>query len=167
MQLAPGSSLAVESALRSGQSRIAEGTKTIESGKKMLAAPELNSRNSATEGNKTLQNGFNILNETGRNLMSFAQNLRDSQPALDARARMFYEAAWAWRAIAEHEVNAARSAMQYKLQQKLQAAANKKAGPELKAAKVPLPDVPRAAVPLQPHEAKARDAYQRVDRDFS
>ncbi len=159
--LAAGKPIAVEASLRSGQSRIAEGVKLIEAGKKQLAAPNLNPQQ-RDEGNKTLQNGINTLNEAARTMMSWAQNLRDSQPALDARARMFYEAAWAWRAIAEQEVSTARTAMQYKSQQQMQAAADKKAGPGMKAAKVPLPEVARAAVPLQPHEAKARDAYQEL-----
>jgi cellulose synthase operon protein C len=164
--MAAGKPLAVEAALRSGQARIAEATKIIEEGKKQLAAPNLNPQQ-RDAGNNTVRIGFNILKETAEHLQARAEEFREKQPTLEARARMFYEAAWAWRTIADRDVSSARSAMQREMQKQLQAAADKKAAPGIKAAQVPLPDVARAAVPLQPTETKAREAYRILIDSFA
>ena len=67
---------------------------------------------------------------------------------------MYYEAAWAWRAIAEQEVATTRTRLQQEKQKQLQAEADKKAAPGTKAPQVHLPEIARAAVPLQPAEGK-------------
>jgi len=164
--MAAGKPLAVEAVLRSGQARIAEAAKIIEEGKKQLAVPNLNPQQ-RDAGNNTLQNGINILREAAQTLQARADEFREKQPTLEARAHMFYEAAWAWRTVADREVSSARAAMQRELQKQLQAAADKKAAPGMKAAQVPLPDVARVAVPLQPAEMKAREAYQILIGSFS
>ena len=82
------------------------------------------------------------------------------QPLLEARSRLYYDAAWAWRTVADQEVPAAIRQMQIDKQKATQAEADKKAAPGSKAPSVPLPPIPRLAVPLQPAEGKARTAYQ-------
>jgi TolA-binding protein len=164
-QLAPGKPIAAEAALRSGQCRVAEAHKAIETARQQIAAPNLKPEQ-VNAANTALQNGFNVLNDAAQALQARGEEFKQSQPTLDARARMFYEAAWAWRGAADHEIAAARTRLQQEKQKQLQAEAEKKAAPGTKAAQVPLPDVPRAAVPLQPAEGKARNAYQILVASF-
>ena len=49
----------------------------------------------------------------------------------------------------------------------LQADVDKKAPPGTKVASVPLPDVARSEVPVQPSEQKARTAYQNQIANFN
>ncbi len=151
--------LAVEALLRAGQCRLAESRATIEATRKQLGAGNLKPDQRANLNNQ-LQANFAVLSDAAGWLQTRAEELRDAQPALDARVRMYYEAAWAWRSLADLEVAAARSQLQVEKQKQLQAEADKKAAPGTKAAQVPMPAVPRAAVPVQPSEAKARMAYQ-------
>src|SRR5262249_15954741 len=107
-QLVQGKPLAVEAALRSGQCRIAETRKAIETARQQLPAPNLKPEQ-INAANQALQNATNQLNEAGQQLQTRADEFKQSQPNLDARARMYYEAAWAWRSIADQEVTAART----------------------------------------------------------
>ncbi len=68
---------------------------------------------------------------------------------------MLYEAAWGARLLAEPEIADARA----KLKQEL---AKKFAG----TVKLPVPDVPREQVPLQPSEKKARGLYEALIEQF-
>lgn len=164
-QLVPGKPLAVEALLRNGQCRIAEARKAIETARQQLAAPNLKPEQ-VNAANNMLQGGFNGLNEAAQTLQTKAEEFKPTQPASDARSRMYYEAAWAWRTVADQEVAATRTKLQQEKQKQLQAEADKKATPGTKAPQVPLPDVPRAQVPLQPAEGKARGAYQLLVANF-
>ncbi len=99
-------------------------------------------------------------------MLTRAEEWREKLPAHDARARLYYEAAWACRTVAEQEVAAAQGRLQLERQKVLQAEAEKKAAPGSKAAAVPLPTVMRSAVPLQPAEEKAREAYRILIEAF-
>ena len=164
-QLIQGKPLAVEAVLRSGQCLIAEAKKTIETARQQRAAPNLKPEQIAS-ADKLLQNGFNSLNDAAQILQNRAEEFKQSQPTSEARARMYYEAAWAWRTVADHEVASVRSRMQVDKQKQLQTDADKKAAPGSKAAVVPLPEVARSLVPLQPAEGKARNAYQMLISNF-
>jgi cellulose synthase operon protein C len=157
--LLPGKPVAVESLLRSGQCRLGEARQGIDNVQKQLGAPNLKPEQRA-QLKIQLQGAFDQLDATALWLQTKGEETRDAQPALDARIRLYYEAAWAWRSIAEREVAAARSKLQVELQKLQQAEADKKAAPGSKAAQVPLPEAPRSQVPVQPAEAKARNAYQ-------
>ena len=158
-QLMPGKSIAVEAALRSGECRIVEARKAIDATRMQLGAPNLKP-DQINNFNNQLAAGFNVLNEAAQTLQNRAEEFKPSQPQLDARARMYYEAAWAWRTIADQEVLTTRQRMQQEKRNLLQGEADRKAAPGTKAAAVPLPEIPRAAVPVQPAEGKARAAYQ-------
>ena len=80
---------------------------------------------------------------------------------------MHYEAAWAYRYLADAEVATTRLKIQQDRQKALQAEADKKAAPGTKAPIIRLPEVARAEVPLQPSEQKARGAYQNQLGNFS
>jgi TolA-binding protein len=165
-QVAPNRPITAEAVLRSAQCRIAEGKKLIETARQQLANQGLNpdQRNAA---NQVLGQGNAALVESAQTLDRKAEELKGSLPTSDARERMYYESAWAYRGIADQEVAVARSKLQQERQRTLQAEADKKAPPGTKAPPVPLPDVPRAAVPLQPTEQRARAVYTAHIASFS
>lgn len=158
-QIAAGRPIAVEAVLRSGQCRIAEIKLAIESHRKKLGMGNLKPDQIQAENN-AINSAFNTLNDTAQNLQTRAEEFKATQPNYEARARMFYEAAWVWRFIADQEVARTRAQMQLEKQKQLQAEADKKAAPGTKAPAVPLPEIDRALIPLQPSETKARNVYR-------
>lgn len=158
-QIAQGKPIAVEAALRSGQCRIVEAKLAIENARKLLAMGNLKSEQ-LQQANTSLSNGFNALNDAAQTLQTRAEEFKATQPNYEARARMYYDAAWAWRILADQEIAKAKTQMQLEKQKQLQAEADKKAAPGTKASAVPMPDIDRASVPLQPSEGKARNVYQ-------
>jgi cellulose synthase operon protein C len=165
-QLAPNKPIAAEAILRSAQCRIAEGHKLIETARQQLANAGLKPEQQGA-ANNLLAQGNAALNESGQNLENAAGGLKAALPASDARERMYYDAAWAYRTLADAEVAAARLKMQQDRQKALQAEADKKAPPGTKAPQVPLPDVARGEIPVQPYEQRARGAYQKLIGDFA
>jgi tetratricopeptide (TPR) repeat protein len=165
-QLAPNKPIAAEAILRSAQCRIAEGRKLIETARQQLANPGLKPEQQG-EANNQLAQGNAAINESAQNLEKGADALKAALPASDARERMYYEAAWAYRALADAEVAAARLKVQQDRQKALQAEADKKAAPGTKAPPVPLPEIARSEVPVQPSEQKARAAYQKQIAEFN
>lgn len=165
-QLAANKPIAAEAILRSAQCRIAEGHKLIETARQQLANPGLPDPQRGA-ANNTLAQGNAALNESAQTLERSADALKGPLPAGDARERMYYEAAWAYRALAEGEVAAARKKLQEDRQKALQAEADKKAPPGTKAPPVPLPEVARNQVPVQPSEQKARAAYEKHIANFN
>jgi tetratricopeptide (TPR) repeat protein len=164
-QLVPNKPISAEAVLRSCQCRIAEGRKTIETARQQLANTGLKPEQ-LTAANNLLNQGNSAINESAQTLEKRAEELK-SLGGIDARERMYYEAAWAYRALAEPEVAAARAKLQLDRQRALQAEADKKAAPGTKAPLVPLPEVARSEVPLQPSQQKARGAYQNLLHNFS
>jgi TolA-binding protein len=167
LQIAPGKPIAVEAVLRSGQCRISEARQVIENARKQLATPNLKPEQ-IQAANNSLTSGFNNMNDAAQTLQTRGEELKATQPSYEARARMYYEAAWAWRTIADQEIARTKSQMQLEKQKQLQAEADKKAAPGTKSPTpaVPLPDIDRAAIPLQPSEGKARNAYQILIGSF-
>lgn len=164
-QIASGRPIAVEAALRSGQCRMVEAKLAIENARKLLAQGNLKSEQ-LQQANTALNNSYNAMNEAAQTLQSRAEEFKATQPNYEARARMFYEAAWAWRTVAEQEITRTRAQMQIEKQKQLQAEADKKAAPGTKAPVVPLPEIDRATIALQPSEGKARNAYQILIGSF-
>jgi tetratricopeptide (TPR) repeat protein len=165
-QLVPNKPITAEAVLRSCQCRIAEGRKMIETARQQLANPGLKP-DQVGAANNMLAQGNAALNESAQTLERRAGELKAALGNNDARERMYYEAAWAYRGLAEPEVAAARLKLQQDKQKALQAEADKKAAPGTKAPQVPLPDVARGEVPVQPSEQKARGAYQNHLHEFS
>ncbi|MCE9532725.1 MAG: tetratricopeptide repeat protein [Planctomycetes bacterium] len=164
--LVPGKPLAVEAVLRGGQCRLAEIRKSIETGRKELAKPKLNPEQ-LNAANGLVTNGINALSETAQSMQTKGEEFREKLPDHEARARLFYEAAWTWRQLAEQEVAVARGKLQLEKQKQLQAEADKNAAPGTKAPPVPLPEIARALVPLQPSETKSRNAYGILISSFA
>jgi tetratricopeptide (TPR) repeat protein len=165
-QLVPGKPITAEAILRSAQCRVADGRKLIESARQELAKPGLKPEQQSA-ANSLLNQGNAALKETAQNLETVAEALKASLPKEDARERMYYEAAWAYRALADAEVAAARLKLQQDRQRSLQAEADKKTPPGTKAPAVPLPEVGRDEIPVQPSEQRARAAYQSQIANFN
>lgn len=164
-QLVPNKAITAEAALRSAQCRIAEGRKTIETARQQLASaggkPE-----EVGKANNLMAQGYAALNESAQTLERRADEFRQHLAQDEARERMYYEAAWAYRGLADQEVAATRTKLQQDRQKSMQAEADKKAPQGTKAPAVPLPDVGRAEVPLQPSEQKARGAYAKLVENY-
>ncbi|WP_020470685.1 tetratricopeptide repeat protein [Zavarzinella formosa] len=165
-QVAANKPIHAEAGLRAGQSRIAEGRKLIETARQQLANQGLKPEQ-LNAANTMLQQGYAALAESIGTLERRAEELRATMPGLDARERMFYEAAWAARYLAENEVANATLKLRQERQAKLQDEINKKTPPGAKPATAPLPEVDRKEIPLQPAEQKARALYQAHIAGFS
>ena len=165
VQQSPGKSVALEAALRSGQCRIAEGKIQIAAGQMMMgqAGNDNNKKNAAAQG---IAAGRQAVNEAGDQLVRRAEESKNAQPTAEARSRMYYDAAWAWRYLAEEEVRIAREALQKQLQAKKVEELLKKLPPNSPPPQVPLPEVARAAVPPQPHEERTFNSYKRLIEEF-
>ncbi len=137
----------------------------IETARQQLANSGLKPEQTGVARNLLAQ-GNAALNESAQTLERRAGELRAALGGNDARERMYYEAAWAYRDLAEQEIAAARLSIQQDRQRAKQAEANKQAPPGTRAPMVPLPDVARSSVPIQPAEQKARSAYQNHLHDF-
>jgi TolA-binding protein len=124
---------AAEAALRWGQC-------LKEEARRKLAA----SQKAQGPAAKALQGeGVKALRDAIHYLEAQAEQLKQTQPTSETRARILYEMAWAYRSLAEPEIAAERAKMQEGLAKS--------------AAEGPL-----AKIPLQPSEKKAREQYRAL-----
>jgi TolA-binding protein len=135
--------VAAEAALRGGQCRMQETRTKIDTAKQKLGnlGPKPEDKANAEKG---VNDAYATVAEAGKYLEDQSDAFKQALPTAEPRARMLYDAAWAYRFAAEHEVAAARA--------KTQAETKK--------------DVPRSKVPIQPSENKARDAYKKLIDSF-
>ncbi len=161
----PGKPIALEAALRSGQCRIAEGKAQIALGQMQMGQAG-NDNNKKNAAGLQVQQGRAAINEAADQLNRRAEEAKNAQPAAEARSRMYYDAAWAWRFLAEAEVQTAREALQKQLQAKKVEELLKKLPPNSPPPQVPLPEVARAAIPQQPHEERTFNSYKRLIEEF-
>lgn len=152
---------AADAALRAGQCLREDGERKIIEAKKRLAQPNLNPADHAA-AQKTLDDGTKDVREAVQYLLSQAEQLRQKQPATEARARMLYEAAWGSRMLAEQAIDSARQKKQQELWQKLRDEVAKKTPPGRQPPFVPAPEVPLKLIPLQPAEIEVRKRYQSL-----
>jgi TolA-binding protein len=161
VKTAPTRPEAIDASLRSGQCLLQEGEQKIDAGKKRKATPNLKPEDYQA-ADKTIAEGYKNVADAVAYFEGQAEQWRQKQPTAEARARMFYEAAWGHRRLAGPEVAAARAKIQQDLWNKMQEEAKKK-DPKYQPPAVPdLPDVPLASVPLTPEETKARADYQAI-----
>ena len=162
---AAGKPIALEAALRSGQCRVAEGKSQIALGQTQMGQAG-NDNNKKNAAGQQIQQGRAAINEAADQLNRRAEETKNAQPTAEARARMYYDAAWAWRFLAEEEVRVAREALQKQLQAKKVEELLKKLPPNSPQPQVPLPEVARAAIPQQPHEERTFNSYKRLIEEF-
>src|SRR5262249_22053643 len=149
---------AAEAALRWGQALKDDGEQKIADARKRLAAPGLKPEDAAA-AKKALEEGVKDVRDALAYLTQQADRLKEKQPTVEARARMYYEAAWANRTLAELEVEAARTKIQNELWQKRKDEVAKKTPEGKTPPPVPKPEVPLSQVPVQSAEKAARAQY--------
>ena len=154
-----------EAALRSGQARILEGKKTTATGQQLLsqAGTDNGKRNAAQQA---IDKGRDNVREASNALFDRANQLHDRLPAHDARARMYYDAAWGWRAHAEDDVRRSLDAARKDLQLKQVAALVKKLPPGTPPPDVPLPEIDAGKLPLVDSQTRTLEAYKRLIAEF-
>jgi TolA-binding protein len=155
---------AAEAALRSGQCLKDDGQAKIDDGRKKLTGNLKSEEKAAAQ--KLLDDGVKEMRDAAAFLQGQADQLKQKQPMHDARARMLYEAAWAHRAMADLEVEAAMAKIQQERWQKLKDEVAKRTPMGRQPPFVPMPVVPLKDVPMQPSETAARAQYQALLNDF-
>ncbi len=142
---ATGKPIAAEAALRSGQCAIAEGKAAVDAGWKLRnesgGKPE-----KVAAADQKIQRARESIHHAADQLVNRADQFKNTLPNADGRARMYYDAAWANRWLAEAEVNRAREELQKSLP--------------------PGKSVDRAAIPVQPAESRIFDAYRKLAEEF-
>ncbi|HBI42733.1 MAG TPA: hypothetical protein DDY78_07735 [Planctomycetales bacterium] len=156
---------AAEAALRLGQCLKDDGQQKIADAGKRLATANLRPEEIAA-AQKMKDEGVKDLRDSVQYLSAQADQLKQKQPASEARARMLYEAAWSCRVLADLEVQAAREKLQQDLWQKLKEEMAKKTPPGRQPPSVAAPVVALSAVPPQPSEVQARALYQALIAAF-
>jgi TolA-binding protein len=165
VQQTPERPEAAEAALRVGQCLKEEGEKKISTGQAKLVGGNLKPEDQSA-ARKSIDDGIADVRNAVAYLANQAEQVRQRQPANEARARILYEAAWAARSVAEQEVAVARAKVQQDLWQKRRDEVAKKTAPGAPPPYVPPPEVPLKLVPLQPFEAEARKHYQALIAAF-
>jgi TolA-binding protein len=156
---------AAEAALRRGQCLKDEAALKIEAAEKKLAAANLKPPELA-DARKQHEEGMRALQGAVQYLVDQANQLKPRQPALEVRARMLYDAAWGYRRLAGPEIAAARAQLQQTLLKKMQEDWAKKNPNRRPPAVLAPPEVPPAAIKVQPSEDKARAQYKMLIADF-
>lgn len=136
-----------EAGLRLGQCLKEEGQHKLLLADKASGSPKKEDKDLAV---KLREEGYGLIRQAAAQLQDQAEKLKDS--ASETRARMFYEAAWCYRLLAQPEIDAARETLTRELIKQL--------GPG--AEKFPPPAVPLVKVPLQSQEKKAHSSYQAL-----
>ena len=151
---------AAEVPLRIAQCRREQAVARIEAAEKALAS------NPNPEPVQVARNTINAarvsLNQTADLFIAEAAKLKDKPERMEQRARMIYEAAWCYRGLADAEIDAAMKKARADALKALQEKAAKNAPPGQPVPAIQTPDLPLAAIPLQPSELKARQQYQAI-----
>ncbi len=96
---ADGKPVAAEAALRSGQVLVADARKQLDAARQQVQQAGGDDKNKAA-ARQALDKARTNLKAAAEGLTRRADDLKDRLPASEARARLYYESAWAWRAIA-------------------------------------------------------------------
>jgi len=103
MKQFPGSPEAAEAALRRGQCMKENGRQKMDALTKRLAAGQLKPEEKATV-DKLRQETTKEISDAAVYLVAQADQLKQKQPTYEVRARMLYEAAWAYRTLGDDSV---------------------------------------------------------------
>jgi TolA-binding protein len=147
-----------EAAWRAGQCRREEAQAKLDDVRKMLARvdakpEEIKSAQTAE------QEGLNALRETAKYFLEQAQQIAGKAPGSDPHLRMLYDGAWSLRTVADSEIDAALQAVAVKRRQEELA---KNAAPGELPPIVHPSAIALSAIPWQPAEHQARDAYRAL-----
>src|SRR5262249_1263248 len=149
---------AAEAALRRGQCLKDEALLQIGPARQKLGQANAKPEELAA-ARKKHEEGLETLREAVDYLVAQAKRLKEAQPKREVRARILYEAAWGYRALAEPEIAAARAIAQKELLKKGASVNGRKKKP---AAVTALPEIPLKDIKLQQAEEKARAQYKAL-----
>ena len=144
VQQTQGKPITAEAALRVGQCRIAEGKKLEQDGRQERGQAG-NDMNKQKAADQKIQQGRQEIGQAADQLFQRGDQFKAPLPTAAARSRMYYDAAWAWRWLAEDEIAKARETLQKQ--------ANGK-------------EVERAKIPVQPSEERSFVAYRKLIDEF-
>lgn len=96
---AGGKPLAAEAALRSGQVQVADARKHLDAGRQQVQQAGADDKKKAA-ARQALDKARNALKTAAEGLTRRADELKNRLPESESRARLYYESAWAWRAVA-------------------------------------------------------------------
>ncbi len=142
MEEKPARPEAVDAPLAWGEGLLAEGARKIAAAEQALQAPPTEADAAAARRDRAA--GWDAARAGAAYLENAARQKGDKAPSPLLQSRLFYEAAWAWRSVADEEIKVARSRLQQE---------RKKADPT---------EVPLADVPQQPAEKRAFAAYESL-----
>jgi TolA-binding protein len=157
---------AAEAALRFAQCLKDEGMPAVIESRRTLAQPGLPPPAQQAARQK-LDAGLKNVRDAGAYLEGQINQLKEKQPTWDVRARMLYDAAWAYRVSGEIEREAEYAKIQATELKRLQDEAAKKTPPGAAPPVIAVREIPWNKVPLQPSEKKAREMYQGLMTAFS
>lgn len=150
----PKSPEGIEAMLRQGQCLKEEGLQRVAAGRKGLAS--IKRPEDAAQVESQINEGYKTVRDAVAYLEKTAETLNSVEGVQEVRARMYYEAAWGLRHLADQEIAAAKTGVAREMVKKMGATA----------AKLPLPAVPLDKVPLQPAEKQARGVYKGLIERF-
>ncbi|HLW66811.1 MAG TPA: tetratricopeptide repeat protein, partial [Gemmataceae bacterium] len=162
---APDKPIAAEAALRIGQCRVLEAKQKLDAARQRLGTPNLKpeEKNAAQ---KNYDDAVNAVRNAGQYLEQQSEAFKQALPNAESRARMLYDAVWVYRSLADMEIVAVREKMQQEQQKKLLDEAQKKLPAGSPPPRIPLPEIARSAIPLQPSEDRARNVYRTLIKSF-
>src|SRR5947209_20076053 len=102
------------------------------------------------------------LAESVKYLEARADSFKEKKPEHPARARMLYDAAWAARALADMEIEAARETIRQEKWQKMKDEVARKTPVGKTPPNVPAPEITLTMVPVQESEKKAPAIYKAL-----
>jgi TolA-binding protein len=162
-----------ESAYRMAQCEREASEKKIAEARKQLANPGLNAEQRAkAEGQ--YNTGLQELRQAANTLTTQEQNLRRrkvenedlSKVLASIRSRMMYEAAWAWRSVAELEIESARKKTQLELWQKKKEELARLTPAGQTPPTPPMPEVTLEMIAPQAAEKEVRSRYEELIKTF-
>ena len=141
-----------EARLAWGEGMLAEGQAKVTAADGVLGgAPTEADAAAARQGRA---DGWATVRAAAAYLEAQARLAGDKAPSPLLQARLFYEAAWVWRSVADEETTVARTHIQDEWKKTAAKGADGQTPDP--------PDVPLADVPLQPAEKTARAAYEAL-----
>ena len=163
---AKGKVIGAEAAMRAGQASIFVGKKLMEMGRAEKAKPNLKPDQIAA-ADRTVQQGKEAIIQAGEQLERRCVEFAQAMPGGEPRARMLYEAAWAYRPLAEEELTAAREAARLERVRKWTEEAIKALPAGGKPPAAPTVDIPAGKLPVQACEERTFNAYKKLVDEFA
>jgi cellulose synthase operon protein C len=160
-----GRPIGAEAALRAGQSALAIARKQIELGQQERNKPNLKPEQ-IQAAERTMQQGREAILQACDALQQRSAESAQALPGAEGRARMYYDAAWGYRSVMDHEVQQARGWLHQQRTDKW-IEETKKPRPEgVKPPPPPSGEIPFAEVPAQRAEERAVAAYRKLVEEF-